>query len=201
MEDKETRRSSRNIWTGMVLPLAAGAALSLAILKSEENYNRWKFNNETKQKSIQADPTDPANVGLSPDQLKIKGLREFKEELGESKLRELESYFRGSLAGDASQGGWRTTNWDSVHTPLKVPASHTGSVPSGTQYPRSLSVSGGSGHYTWKLTTGALPPSLILTSSGSFSGTITAPPGSYTCTAEVNDGYTTATVPITLTIT
>ncbi|OHA02570.1 MAG: hypothetical protein A3J58_03135 [Candidatus Sungbacteria bacterium RIFCSPHIGHO2_02_FULL_52_23] len=151
--------------------------------------------------SIQADPTDPANVGLSPDQLKIKGLREFKEELGESKLRELESYFRGSLAGDASQGGWRTTNWDSVHTPLKVPASHTGSVPSGTQYPRSLSVSGGSGHYTWKLTTGALPPSLILTSSGSFSGTITAPPGSYTCTAEVNDGYTTATVPITLTIT
>lgn len=56
----------------------------------------------------------------------------------------------------------------------------------GTYYSQTLMASGGGGTYTWKVSTGELPPGLILSKTGILYGTPSAP-GTYTFSAKVSD--------------
>ena len=72
----------------------------------------------------------------------------------------------------------------------------------GVAYSASLSASGGSGSYVWSLTGGTLPAGLMLSASGTISGTPTAL-GSSTFTVQVADSSTpalTAAAALTLTV-
>jgi hypothetical protein len=70
----------------------------------------------------------------------------------------------------------------------------TGSLPdgaTGTPYDQTLSASGGSGGYTWSITTGVLPAGLSLASNGAITGTPTAV-GTSNFTVQVKDSSNTA---------
>jgi phosphotransferase system IIB component len=79
----------------------------------------------------------------------------------------------------------------------------TTSLPDGTTgvaYSQTLQAIGGTGSYTWSLTSGSLPPDLTLTgSTGVIAGNPTTV-GTYSFTAQVNDGSTTASQPLSITI-
>ncbi|AGG87399.1 putative Ig domain-containing protein [Rhodanobacter denitrificans] len=68
-------------------------------------------------------------------------------------------------------------------TPTTLPAG-TG----GAAYSQSLSAAGGSGGYTFSLASGALPPGITLSSSGTVSGTLTTV-GNYNFTVSATDGF------------
>jgi len=68
-------------------------------------------------------------------------------------------------------------------TPATLPAG-TG----GAAYSQALSASGGSGGYTYNLASGALPPGIALSSSGTVSGVPTTA-GSYNFTVSATDGF------------
>jgi hypothetical protein len=76
-------------------------------------------------------------------------------------------------------------------------------LPSGvinTAYSTTLSAAGGSGSYTWALTSGSLPTGISsLTTAGLISGTPTAT-GTFTFTATVTDSVTSKTASATLSI-
>jgi T5SS/PEP-CTERM-associated repeat protein len=77
-------------------------------------------------------------------------------------------------------------------------------LPSGVidaSYNRMLTVSGGTGPYTWAVTGGALPAGLTLSGGGVLSGTPTVL-GSYSFTIQVTDTTTgvTASLPVSLTV-
>lgn len=70
----------------------------------------------------------------------------------------------------------------------------------GTAYSQTLTATGGSGGFTWSLTSGTLPTGLLLSTSGVVSGTPTAT-GTYTFTAQVKDSAgTTASQAFTVSI-
>ena len=70
----------------------------------------------------------------------------------------------------------------------------------GTPYSQSLSASGGSGGYTWSVSSGSLPAGLSLASSGAISGTPTAP-GTAGFTVQVKDSSNaTATQSLSITV-
>ena len=69
----------------------------------------------------------------------------------------------------------------------------------GSAYSQSLTASGGTGAYTWSVTSGSLPGGLSLSASGKISGT-PAQPGTSNFTVAVTDGITTSTRPLTLTV-
>ncbi|RLD13606.1 MAG: hypothetical protein DRI28_05525, partial [Caldiserica bacterium] len=79
----------------------------------------------------------------------------------------------------------------------------TTSLPNGqvtVAYSENLEAEGGSGAYTWSLTSGVLPPGLTLSPSGLISGTPTTS-GTYNFTATVSDmDGQTDSVPLSLTI-
>ncbi|MCJ7515404.1 MAG: putative Ig domain-containing protein, partial [Dehalococcoidia bacterium] len=79
----------------------------------------------------------------------------------------------------------------------------TTSLPNGTvnvPYSQTLQASGGSGSYTWSIISGSLPVGLSLTqSSGLIAGTPTTAATS-NFTVQVNDGSTTASKPLSITI-
>ncbi|MCJ7655127.1 MAG: putative Ig domain-containing protein, partial [Dehalococcoidia bacterium] len=79
----------------------------------------------------------------------------------------------------------------------------TSSLPAGvvdTPYSQQLQASGGSGTYTWSIISGSLPAGLTLTpSSGLISGTPTIAATS-NFTVQVNDGSTTTSKPLSITI-
>ena len=69
-----------------------------------------------------------------------------------------------------------------------------------TAYSQQLEASGGFGTYTWSLVSGSLPPGLgALPASGLISGTPTAA-GTYPFTVQVDDGSTTASKELSITI-
>lgn len=91
--------------------------------------------------------------------------------------------------------------------PLQIttPSLSNGTV--GQVYAAQLAAFGGSGSYTFTVANGSLPPGVNLFINGEIFGTPSAP-GTYTFTAQVNDGQTTATraytviiAPASLTIT
>jgi len=79
----------------------------------------------------------------------------------------------------------------------------TASLPNGdvgVAYSQTLTVSGGSGIYTWSIFSGSLPPGLSLAvATGAISGTPTSA-GTYNFTVRVADGITTATRLLSITI-
>ncbi|MCJ7664202.1 MAG: Ig domain-containing protein, partial [Desulfobacterales bacterium] len=79
----------------------------------------------------------------------------------------------------------------------------TASLPDGnvgSAYSQTLQATGGTGSYNWSITSGSLPAGLSLTqSSGLISGTPTAAATS-NFTVQVNDGSTTASKPLSITI-
>jgi hypothetical protein len=79
-------------------------------------------------------------------------------------------------------------------TPTSLP---NGEV--GVAYSQTLSISGGSGSYTWSISAGALPAGLSLSATGTISGTPTAA-GVAKFTVKVNDGISTATQALTILI-
>ncbi len=83
--------------------------------------------------------------------------------------------------------------------PLQI---NTASLPIaslGQTYGQSLTATGGTGTYSWSVTSGSLPGGLSLSSNGQISGTPTAP-GTSNFTVAVNDGKTTTTRPLTITV-
>jgi len=71
----------------------------------------------------------------------------------------------------------------------------------GVLYNQTLNAIGGTGTYTWSIPVGALPDGLALTpATGVINGTPTAT-GTFDFTAEVDDGVTTATQPLSIVIT
>ena len=58
----------------------------------------------------------------------------------------------------------------------------------GYAYQQTLTATGGTGPYSWSITTGTLPPGISMSSSGSISGTPTLT-GSYTLTVSARDTY------------
>ncbi|WP_027485765.1 putative Ig domain-containing protein [Rhodanobacter sp. OR87] len=68
-------------------------------------------------------------------------------------------------------------------TPTTLPAGTAGAA-----YSQSLSAAGGSGGYTFSLASGALPPGITLSSSGTVSGTLTTV-GNYNFTITATDGF------------
>jgi len=94
-------------------------------------------------------------------------------------------------------------NYNAVSTsPLSV---STSSLPGGTQsvaYSQTLAATGGTGPYTWSLTSGSLPAGLTLTNGGQISGTPTAF-GTNSFTVQVTDSGSspqTATKALSITI-
>jgi parallel beta-helix repeat protein len=79
----------------------------------------------------------------------------------------------------------------------------TTSLPDGTvgvPYSQALQASGGSGSYSWTLFSGSLPPGLgPLITGGLISGTPTTA-ATYPFTVQVNDGSTTASQPLSITV-
>jgi large repetitive protein len=79
----------------------------------------------------------------------------------------------------------------------------TSSLPNGTvgtSYLQTLAATGGTGAYTWSVTTGALPAGLALASGGTISGTPSAP-GTASFTVQVKDsGGNSTTKAFTLTV-
>lgn len=67
--------------------------------------------------------------------------------------------------------------------------SNNGSVSLGSPYPTPMSATGGSGAYTWRISSGSLPPGLTLDPSGRFIGTASGPRGTtYIFKVEADDG-------------
>jgi RHS repeat-associated protein len=64
-------------------------------------------------------------------------------------------------------------------------------------YSQHFDAAGGSGHYTWKVVSGTLPPQLTLSSGGDLSGVAHAI-GDFTFTVQVDDSHETATRTFTL---
>lgn len=78
----------------------------------------------------------------------------------------------------------------------------TSPLPDGAEtssYFYTLLKSGGTGSYTWSLSSGSLPSGLSLSSAGVISGTPTTA-GAYSFTVSLNDGITTVTKDFSLTI-
>ena len=78
----------------------------------------------------------------------------------------------------------------------------TTALPNGTagmSYSQTLTASGGSGSYTWSVSGGSLPPGLILSTGGVLSGS-PAVPGNFTFTVAANDGTTSVTRSLTVSI-
>ncbi|MFG1691118.1 Ig-like domain-containing protein [Gemmatimonadota bacterium] len=69
----------------------------------------------------------------------------------------------------------------------------------GVAYSASVTASGGSGGYSWSVTSGSLPAGLILNSSGTISGTPTVA-GTSTFTVQVASGGSTAAKQLSITI-
>ena len=69
----------------------------------------------------------------------------------------------------------------------------------GTAYSATLGATGGSGTYTWSLSSGSLPGGLTLGSTGSISGTPTTA-GSFSFTVGVTDGVLSASQALTIKI-
>ena len=83
----------------------------------------------------------------------------------------------------------------SISTPAILPS---GSV--GAAYSTSLAATGGVSPYTWSITSGSLPPGLVISSAGVISGTPTTT-GTYIFSAQVEDNtLLTASQPFSLTI-
>ena len=91
--------------------------------------------------------------------------------------------------GDVVLGGGNAGDNEVAVDPSR-PVITTSSLPpatTGIAYSETLTASGGTGSYTWALTTGALPAGMSLASStGEISGTPTTP-GSFSFTATVTD--------------
>jgi hypothetical protein len=76
-------------------------------------------------------------------------------------------------ANESTEAGLPVVGYASPVAPAAALSVTTSSVASGTTglpYTASLAASGGQAPYTWKLTSGQLPPGLSLSSSGSVSG-------------------------------
>jgi hypothetical protein len=69
----------------------------------------------------------------------------------------------------------------------------------GTPYSQTLAAAGGTGVFTWSISTGALPAGITLSSAGSLSGTPSAS-GTFTFTVSVTGGGQTATQSFTITV-
>jgi hypothetical protein len=69
----------------------------------------------------------------------------------------------------------------------------------GTAYSQTLALAGGTGTFTWSVSTGTLPGGITLSSAGSLSGTPTAP-GTFTFTVSVTGGGQSATKSLTITV-
>jgi hypothetical protein len=90
--------------------------------------------------------------------------------------------------------------WSGGPTPLTIT---TNTLPDGTignAYSQTLQAAGGSGSYTWSLISGSLPPGLgPLTAGGLIAGTPTTA-GTYNFTVQVDDGLTTVSKPLSITV-
>ena len=69
-----------------------------------------------------------------------------------------------------------------------------------TAYTAQVQASGGNGSITFAVTSGAIPPNLLFSSNGSFSGTLTSA-GTYSFTITASDGLTGGSVSQNYTVT
>jgi Putative Ig domain len=70
----------------------------------------------------------------------------------------------------------------------------------GVAYSQTLTESGGTGPFTWTITTGTLPAGITLSAAGVLSGTTGASPGTYGFTVTVTDSLANTSPPATLTL-
>jgi len=83
---------------------------------------------------------------------------------------------------------------------LQITTSSLANGTVGQAYSQTLSATGGSGSYTWSVSSGSLPPGLSLNAStGAVSGTPTTS-GTFTFTARVTDGTQTATKSLSIVV-
>ena len=83
---------------------------------------------------------------------------------------------------------------------LSVSTTSLASGTVGTSYSQGLSASGGTGSYTWSVSSGSLPAGLSLAPGGAIGGTPTAP-GTASFTVQVTDSAnTTATQPLSIAV-
>jgi hypothetical protein len=95
-----------------------------------------------------------------------------------------------------SLAGWGTIGT----TPLSITTISLADGAVGTTYSQTLQAIGGTGSYTWSISLGSLPAGLTLNpSTGLISGVPTTA-ATTNFTAQVNDGSTTATQPLSITI-
>ncbi|MBI2053655.1 MAG: hypothetical protein HYT41_02835 [Candidatus Sungbacteria bacterium] len=155
---------------------------------------RTSHNNDLEQiglknKDLQAAMFNRLNTMNAADLSKYRG------GLTSTQDNNLNQYFTGALANGTGTP-WRPQHWQAssrptapAGSPFTVAPTHTGSVAFGSSYPRSLSVGGGSGTYTWRVSGGTPPPGITLDPAGGFVGTATGPRGNtYPFQAEVDDG-------------
>jgi hypothetical protein len=88
----------------------------------------------------------------------------------------------GGCGGGGSGGGGDA----GTVGPLSIVTDELPTAGISTVYDAAVEASGGAGDYTWRVVSGALPPGVVFSSSGSFSGTPTAL-GTYPLTVEVRD--------------
>ena len=86
-----------------------------------------------------------------------------------------------------------------VSPALTITSSSLPAAVLGVAYNQALTASGGTGNYSWSVSGGTLPGGVGLSASGALSGTPTAS-GSFSFTAQVSDGVSTATQSISLTV-
>ena len=84
--------------------------------------------------------------------------------------------------------------------PLSVATSSLANGEVGVVYSAAVTASGGSGGYSWSITSGSLPAGLALSSGGTISGTPTVA-GTSTFTVQVTSGGSTASKQLSITVT
>jgi hypothetical protein len=103
-----------------------------------------------------------------------------------------------TTAGSASGSALITVSVTPL--PLSITTSSLSNGEVGVTYSAAVTASGGSGGYSWSVTSGSLPAGLALSSGGTISGTPTAA-GTSTFTVQVASGGSTASKQLSITIT
>ena len=89
-----------------------------------------------------------------------------------------------AVASDTSTDGC----FDVTPTPLQITTTSLPDATAGQPYSATLTATGGTPPYKWKVTSGSLPAGLTLnSSSGTISGTTTSPAGNYNFKVKVKD--------------
>ena len=87
-----------------------------------------------------------------------------------------------------------------VVQPLQITTTALPNAAANQPYSAQMTASGGTGQFSWSVPAGTLPPGIVMSSAGTFSGTAPSGNGSFTFAVQVSDQITLATATAQLTI-